>query len=364
MSRAALSALLDGASVLLVAGPGGVGKTTVAAALAVTAARDHDRRVLLVTVDPARRLADALGVSRVPAEPVLVPVGPGPGRLFALMVDMGAGWDALVNRFSTSETDRDALLANPLYVSLTTRFVQSHDYIALDRLATLGESERYDLVVVDTPPSGHAIDILDAPEKMVDFFDSRLLRWLTAPYRSRLASVGARPFLTLAERLLGGAFLARIGEFFWLFSRMQPGIVGRAQEVRARLDDPATRYVLVTTAEPGPRAQTEALHRALRQRDHPTAMLVHNRAAPGGRVGVGPDQTPHEKLNKKLNEVVDDDLRAAMAALVGDDERLARWWAEVDGGRTEPQPIEWRAVPPASVEALASLLTSPAPSPS
>ncbi len=342
-----LAPTLASASVILVAGPGGVGKTTLAASLATVAARHHDRRVLLVTVDPARRLANALGVSHLQAEPVLVPVGDGPGRLFALMVDMSAGWDDLVGRFSATAEERDLLLANPLYRSLTTRFVQSHDYIALDNLCTMSDEDRYDLVVVDTPPSSHAIDILDAPDKLVDFFDSRLLRWLTAPYRSRLAATGAKPFLAVAERLLGGQFLARIGEFFWLFSKLQPGIVARAAEVNERLDHPDTRFVLVTTAEPGPREQTADLLDALVERHKAPSILLHNRACP-----VADDID----LDEALATVEDPDLRAAMAALDLGATEVDRWWAERGPADAPVVAVPWQAETITSVDGLASLV--------
>ena len=275
-----LDKLLASASIVLVVGAGGVGKTTLAAAMACRAVERHERRVLLMTVDPARRLADALGVAKLPTEPVLVPVGSGAGRLWALMADMAAGWDRLVARCSENGEQEAALLANPLYRSLTSRFIQSHDYIALDQLCEHADSDRYDLVVIDTPPSTHAIDILDAPAKMVDFFDSRLLRWMTAPYRSRLAHVTARPFLALAGRLLGRGFLTRIAEFFWLFSRLQPGFVARAGEVDKRLDHPDTHYVLATTSEPHTLAQSRTLLEALDARHHQPALLLHNRATP------------------------------------------------------------------------------------
>ena len=227
-----------------------MGKTTLGAALAARAVETHHRRVLVVTVDPARRLAQALGVDDVPSEPVLVPTGPGPGRLWALMVDMSRSWDELVRRHGPGGADTEALLANPLYRSLTTRFIQSHDYIALDLMCDLADDDRYDLVVIDTPPSSHAIDVLDAPGRMVEFFDSRLLRWLIAPYRSKVAQVTARPFLAVAERVLGQRFLASIAEFFWLFAQLRPSLVRRAQEVRRRLDDAGTAYVVVATSDP------------------------------------------------------------------------------------------------------------------
>ncbi|MEM7341671.1 MAG: ArsA family ATPase [Actinomycetota bacterium] len=342
----ALDALLANGEAILVAGPGGVGKTTVSAALAVRAAQHHGRRVLLVTVDPARRLADALGVEEVSQlttpEPVLVPVGPGDGRLWAVMVDMASSWDALVTRFAEDPADRDALFDNSLYRTLTTRFVQSHDYIALDHLCELTDDERYDLVIVDTPPSGHALDILDAPGRMLEFFDSRLLRWLTASYRTRLAAVTARPFLAVAERLLGGQFLSDVAEFFWLLSRLQPGLVARSQQVQATLDDPATHVALVTSAETPALAQTDALRAALVDRGRAPALLVHNRAS-SARADVA------------IDDVVDPSLRAAVEAVVGSARSLTGWWADRDG---QPDtlitvPRRWDSVH--SVSALGTL---------
>lgn len=349
MSANPADRLLHDSSVLLVVGPGGVGKTTLAAALACRAAELHGRRVLLITVDPARRLADVLGVAELPSEPVLVPVANDEGRLWALMVDMAASWDSLVTRLAKKPAERDALLANSLYRDLTTRFIQSHDYIALDRLCDLAEDDRYDLVVVDTPPSTHAIDILDAPKKMVDFFDSRLLRWLTAPYRSRLAYAGARPFLALAERLLGRLFLTRIAEFFWLFSRLQPGFVSRARKVSVRLDDPSTRYVLATTSDPLALDQAEMLVEALAERNRHPGLVIHNRAAP---VGPGHDGD--------LSAVNDPTLRAGMAAIARNGRHLHDWWAEAGSSGGGPDDaglvtVAWQADPLGSIGELARL---------
>ena len=315
-----LDQLLASASVLLVIGAGGVGKTTISAALGSRAASVHGRRVLVVTIDPARRLADALGIGGVPTEPVLVPVGEGDGRLWASMVDMARSWDELVERLATPD-DAKALLANPLYRTLTTRFIQSHDYIALDHLSDLSDGGAYDLVVIDTPPSTHAIDILDAPDRMIEFFGSRLLRWLTAPYRSRLVQTTSRPFLAVAERLLGGPFLARIAEFFWLFSRLQPGFVVRADEVKRRLDEASTGYVVVTSSDPSSVAQTRTLLDALSSRDHQASLLIHNRAVPDSEPesGSGPNSGPG---SLDLGEVEDPSLRKAMDALVDRDRRL------------------------------------------
>lgn len=304
--------LLSEATVLVVVGPGGVGKTTLAAALGARAAIEHGRRALVVTVDPARRLADALGVGAITERAVEVPLGPGndanrsPGNLFALMVDMQQSWDRLVNRHAPDPRTRDDLLANGLYQTLTTQFVQSHDYIALDHLVDLADTDDYDLVVIDTPPSTHALDVLDAPDRMLEFFGSRLLTWLTAPYRTTVVRLAARPFLAVAERLLGGPFLAQIAEFFWLFSSLQPGFAKRARAVRDRLSNPSTRYVVVQTPEAVPKARGEELTAELRARGHPPAITLINRAL---------DPSIRELPDDTIATVKSRALRAAIADL-------------------------------------------------
>ena len=303
----ALDELLASARVIVVVGPGGVGKTTISAALAARAASVLDRRALVVTVDPARRLADALGLDRLSDEPSLIPVPSptGSGRLWAAMVDMARAWDRLVERLSPSRRERQELLGNRLYRLLTRRFVQSHDYVALEQLLEATASGTYDLVVVDTPPSVHALDVLDAPARMIEFFDSRLLRWLTAPYRSRLASAAARPFLTVAERLLGGPFLTEIARFFFLFSRLRDPFVARARDVERRLGDRATSYVVVATPESGPAATAARLGQALVDRRHPPALTVLNRSLdPDVAQLLTGDERPPEVLRPHLGSLV------------------------------------------------------------
>jgi anion-transporting ArsA/GET3 family ATPase len=213
-------------------GSGGVGKTTTAAAAAAMAATHLGGKVLVLTVDPARRLANALGLeefgnveTRVPNS-AFAEVGVTPrGELWAAMLDTKQSWDDLVARHAPDDRTREAILANSIYQNISGRFVQSHDYIAMERLYEIHSSGTYDLIVVDTPPTRNAIDFLEAPDRMADFFSSKLLRWLTAPSKSRVMSAASKPFYTVADRILGSQFLEDIAEFFGLFQAMAPGFV-------------------------------------------------------------------------------------------------------------------------------------------
>jgi anion-transporting ArsA/GET3 family ATPase len=273
---------LSSARAIFVCGSGGVGKTSVSAALALHIARTG-RRVLVITIDPARRLASALGLSATGNQVVQVPFdGLVHGRVDMSMLDTKQGWDELIARHAPDPVTRDKVLANNLYRNITERFVNSHDYIAIERLWSVIESGEYDTVVVDTPPSRNAIGVLDAPQRMCDFFASRLLRWLTVPSSSRLVGVASKPFFALADRVLGARFLSDIAEFFDLFRRMEPTFVAHAREVEAILDAVDTSYVVVTTPEPAPVVEAEYLEAALAQRGHRTSTMIVNRViAPG-----------------------------------------------------------------------------------
>ena len=311
----ALDRMLARQRVLVVVGPGGVGKTTLSAALGTRAARRHGRRVVVVTVDPARRLAEALGMANLTTEPILVPVGRG-GRMWALMVDMARGWDAVVEATAPDPETVDRLGSNQLYRTLTRRFIQSHDYIALDHLLTLDDDQRHDLVIIDTPPARHAIDLIDAPSRMIEFFDSRLLRWLTVGAGSGIGGAAARPFLAVAERLLGTGFLGDIVEFFTLFSRLRPAFVERSRRVEARLAAADTAYVVVTTADGPTVGGTDDLLEGLSTRGRRPAILLVNRLLPGLELDqVGDDWELVAAPEPDWGRVSDRSLRRAVDAL-------------------------------------------------
>ncbi len=284
---AELDNLLASREMILVAGSGGVGKTTIAAALGVAAAERHRGRILVMTVDPARRLATALGLDEFGNTPVQIDpavfAASGVklrGEVWVAMLDTKAGWDELITRHAPDDATRDAVLANPLYENITSRFVHSHEYLAMEQLHDLHARGEFDLVIVDTPPSRNALSILDAPNRMIEFFGSRLLRWLTVPYRSRLFTVASKPFYQVADRVLGSRFLQDIADFFVLFQAMESGFVRRAKEVEALLVDPRTAFVVVTTLETAPSHEARFLARSLLDRGMSLGAIVANRVLP------------------------------------------------------------------------------------
>ncbi|WP_436793257.1 ArsA family ATPase [Actinospongicola halichondriae] len=282
-----LEQLLAAKEIVICCGSGGVGKTTTAAALGAMAATHLGGKILVVTVDPAKRLANALGLesfgnveTQVPAKAFTAAGVEPQGELWAAMLDTKQSWDDLVRRHAPDDTTRDAILANPLYTNITGRFVQSHDYIAMERLYEIHASGRYDLVIVDTPPTRNAIDFLEAPERMADFFSSRLLRWLTVPYRSRLVNVATKPFYRVADSILGSAFLEDIAEFFMLFQTMYDGFVERARSVQRTLEDKRTTFVVVSTLESAPVREAEFFIDALEAESFHLGAVVLNKVLP------------------------------------------------------------------------------------
>jgi len=288
-----LAALLSAREVVVFCGSGGVGKTSVAAAAALTAAARLGGKVLVLTIDPAKRLADALGLEafgnvarRVPLD-AYAELGIEPrGELWAAMLDTKRSWDELVLRHAPDEATAYRILDNRMYHNVTSRFVQSHDYIAMERLYEIHASGEYDLIVIDTPPTRNAIDFLDAPARMAEFFGGRLLRWLTMPYRIgggrgvRMINVASRPFYQMADRVLGSQFLQDIAEFFLNFQSMYSGFVERAKSVEQLLHDRRTTFAVVTTLEGAPLREAESFCHELTTRGFDLGALVLNKVLP------------------------------------------------------------------------------------
>ena len=242
-----LPELVTERSVIVCCGSGGVGKTTVSATFALAAAR-AGRRSCVVTVDPARRLADALGVQSLPNTPSEVP-GDWPGHLHALMLDAKGTFDDLVLHYARTPEQAEAILSNRLYQNLAGALSGTQEYMAMEKLYELVHSGQFDIVVVDTPPTRNALDLLDAPRRLTRFLENRLFRALMVPTRvARAVSVATTALLRPSPSGRRRDHPGAVG-FFQAFEGMENGL-HRASAVHELLADPATAYVLVTSARP------------------------------------------------------------------------------------------------------------------
>jgi len=324
----ALPAALRDKRILVVGGAGGVGKTTVAAALALRAALDG-RRVLVCTIDPSRRLATSLGLERLRDRPralALSRLGPRPGgALMAMALDTRRTFDALVERHMADEEARRRVLQNRFYKQVSSAMAGSHEYMAMEKLLELSGDPRFDLVVLDTPPTRHALDFLEAPDRLMGFLDTSVLRYFLKPYfvagrlTLRVATRTGAMALRLADRFLGLQFLQDLSEFFLAFEGMYDGFKARAAQVKDLLRGPTAGFVVV--AGPAPTAMDEALyfHRRLREGLMPFVSFVVNRVHPdparaGSTKGGGRTRPP--ALDRALAE--------KLAAVFRDQQRVAR----------------------------------------
>lgn len=286
---AALREALQERHVIVVCGAGGVGKTTTAAALGVQAAM-LGRRVLVCTIDPSRRLATSLGLSRLSDKPralTLARVAPeATGEMSAMMLDTKSTFDALVHRYAKDEAARDRILQNRFYKHVSAALHGSHEYMAMEKLLELTLDERFDLVVLDTPPTLHALDFLEAPDRLMSFLDASVLRFFLRPYFAagrvtlRIATRTGALALKLADRLLGLQFLQDLSEFFLAFESMYDGFKERAAKVHALLRDPSSGFVLVTAPNAATLDEARYFHERLTEKQMPFVALIVNRLHP------------------------------------------------------------------------------------
>ena len=292
---ATLPGLVTERSVVVCCGSGGVGKTTVSATFALAAAR-AGRRSCVVTVDPARRLADALGVESLPNTPSEVK-GDWPGHLHALMLDSKGTFDDLVQRYARTPEQAESILANRLYQNLAGALSGTQEYMAMEKLYELVQSGDFDIVVVDTPPTRNALDLLDAPRRLTRFLENRLFRAILVPTKMSLRAVGVatQALLRTIAKVAGAEIVQDAVGFFQAFEGMEDGFRSRASAVHELLADPATAYVLVTSARPDAIGEAGFFAEKLAERDVAVAALVVNRIAPSFGDGGGdppPDSAP------------------------------------------------------------------------
>lgn len=282
-----LLSLIDDKRVVVCSGAGGVGKTTTSAALALAAARSGKRAVVL-TIDPARRLADALGLPTLPPDPAPVPrelldrAGvPPAGSLHALMLDPRATFDGLVRRLNDPESAR-RILDNRLYQQIAGMLAGMQEYTAEEKLHELAGDARFDVVVVDTPPTRNALDFLEAPGRLMRFFDERVIKWFLPQQRRGLGLLQrtGKVVGTVLEKVFGPGFATDLQEFLGTLGGMTTVLRQHAEEVRSLLASPSSTFLLVTAPEPAALEDALYFRRRLRELGLPFGGYVVNRLHP------------------------------------------------------------------------------------
>jgi anion-transporting ArsA/GET3 family ATPase len=271
--------LVEGKRIVVCAGPGGVGKTTTAAAVALGMA-EQGLKVAVLTIDPAKRLANSLGLEELGNEERQVPVElEGGGELWALMLDAKRTWDEMIERHAPDEKTRDAVLSNRIYKELSNAVAGSTEYMAMEKVYELHHEDRYDLLVLDTPPTRNALDFLDAPQRLSRFIDSRSLQFFLKPGRLGLKVLGrgGGVLFSVLKRVTGVDLLRDLSEFFNSFGDMAEGIQERAERVGQLLGDRRTAFLVVTSPQRDSIDEAIFFRRRLREGRMPFGGAIVNR---------------------------------------------------------------------------------------
>jgi anion-transporting ArsA/GET3 family ATPase len=338
---------LDGKRVCIVAGSGGVGKTTASAAVALGLAASG-KRVAVVTIDPARRLAEALGLERLDNDPRRVDPavleGHGVemrGELWAMMLDPKATFDELIARLSPDARTREDVLGNRIYQQLSGAVAGSQEFTAVAKLYDLHNEGGFDVLVLDTPPSRNALDFLDAPDRLTDFFEGRALKVLLVPtgIAAKIMSRGTSVVFAILKRLTGVDLMDDIAVFFRALSGLMGGFRERAAAVKALLVDEATTFLIVTSPEREPVAEAIFFRGKLREAGMAFGGLIVNRVTVG-EADLGDPEAVRAQLRA---EGLDDALATKVAQSVADLRQLsARDAASIERLKVEldePDPI-------------------------
>jgi anion-transporting ArsA/GET3 family ATPase len=288
-----LDALLDDQDrgIIVCCGSGGVGKTTTSAAVALRAA-ERGRKVVVLTIDPARRLAQSMGIESLDNTPRPVPGVEGTGSLDAMMLDMKRTFDDVV-RSGASPEKAEQVLKNPFYIAVSSSFAGTQEYMAMEKLGQLDQDARktgrWDLIVVDTPPSRSALDFLDAPERLSSFLDGRLSKLLLAPARgpARLMTAGFGFITHTLSKILGAQMLQDVQAFVAALDTLFGGFRARAQRTFELLQDRRTAFLVIAAPEPDALREAAFFVERLHEEHMPLAGLVINRATVAPASGEG-----------------------------------------------------------------------------
>jgi len=280
--------LLEGKQICICAGSGGVGKTTTAAAVAMGMA-SRGKKVAVLTIDPAKRLANSLGLSELGNEETLVEpqrfAEAGVemhGELWAMMLDAKRTFDDLVERHAPDEQTRDRILQNRIYKEISNAMAGSQEYMAMEKVYELHQEARYDLLVLDTPPTRHALDFIEAPERMTRFIEGKSLQFFLRPGRFGVKMLGRSGGILFSalKRITGIDLLQDLSEFFQSFADMAEGFSERAQRVKELLGDRRTTFMLVTAPERDPIDEAFYFWRRLKEAKLPFGGFVINKVHP------------------------------------------------------------------------------------
>jgi anion-transporting ArsA/GET3 family ATPase len=306
----AINELVDHKQIIVCAGAGGVGKTTTAASIALRAAT-QGKRTAVLTIDPARRLASSLGLEELSNDPRRVDDSKfeeagldATGELWALMLDTKTTFDEVVMQYAPSREQAERIINNRFYRNISGTLSGTQEYMAMEKLYELYSEGAYDLIVIDTPPTRNALDFLDAPKRMTDFFESRVLRWFLLPYMKagggimRVANMAATTFLKIVKRIVGAEVLEDTAEFFANLEGMYDGFKERARQVAALLQSDSTSFVVVTSPSAASVEEATFFAQRLNESGLPFGALVVNRVHPHYGDGIGVKPRQFQRLEK------------------------------------------------------------------
>ncbi|MEO3785309.1 ArsA family ATPase [Actinocorallia sp. B10E7] len=354
MKKLDIDALIDDrrTRIIVCCGAGGVGKTTTAASLGLRAA-DRGRDVVVLTVDPARRLAQSMGLSELDNSPRKIEGVRGDGELHAMMLDMKRTFDEIIE--AHSDPDRAKLiLANPFYQSLSSSFAGTQEYMAMEKLGQLHRSNAWDLIIVDTPPSRNALDFLDAPERMGRFLDGRFIRLLLAPAKAggrlgmKVFSAGFSMVTNTITKVLGGQLLKDVSTFVTAFDTVFGGFRERAEKTYELLKSPGTAFLVVAAPEPDALREASYFVDRLKSERMPLAGLVVNRMAQSSANGLSSARSL--AAAETLDERGDHPLTASLLRLHAERMQLAARQERLRGHFASANPTVPVATVPAQAE--------------
>jgi anion-transporting ArsA/GET3 family ATPase len=323
---ASVGDLLDGKRVCICAGSGGVGKTTTSAAIAAGMAA-RGKKVAVLTIDPAKRLADSLGLPELgneerqvdPAVFAEAGIDSDGGELWAMMLDPKQTFDEVVRKHAPDEETRDRILDNRIYQQLSNALAGSQEYMAMEKLFEIWAEDRYDLLVLDTPPSRNALDFLEAPKRLTQFIEGRALKVFMAPtgLAAKVAGRGTSMVFSILKRITGVDLLQDLAEFFQAMSGMVSGFRERARRVNELLADPQSMFLVVCGPQGEPIDEAVYFHRKLVEARLPFGGVIVN------KVHYSDDEGAPE-LGSELDDLLgDDDLAQRVAANFEDYRALA-----------------------------------------